>query len=109
MIKPIKNFHGKIESIQYNACLPLTGAITGTSKEKLYQNLAFRITPTATMVQKTKVHVVFSKLIPERTSSYTTRTGANLTLKSMKHDFFKNSLSHLPLVNGINLTSILGI
>ena len=29
----------KLESIQYNACLALTGAIRGTSKEKIYQEL----------------------------------------------------------------------
>ena len=34
------SFHEKIESIQYNACLALTGAIRGTSKEKIYQELA---------------------------------------------------------------------
>ena len=31
--------HEKLESIQYNACLALTGTIRGTSKEKLYQEL----------------------------------------------------------------------
>ena len=29
----------KLESIQYNACLALTGAIKGTSKENIYQEL----------------------------------------------------------------------
>ena len=33
------SFHHKLESIQYNACLAITGAIRGTSKEKLYQEL----------------------------------------------------------------------
>ena len=32
-------FHHKLESIQYNACLAITGAVQGTSKEKLYQEL----------------------------------------------------------------------
>ena len=31
----IVSFHEKIESIQYNACLALTGAIRGTSNEKI--------------------------------------------------------------------------
>ena len=31
----------KIESVQYNAALATTGAIRGTSKEKLYQELSF--------------------------------------------------------------------
>ena len=33
------SFHHKLESVQYNACLAITGAIRGTSKEKLYQEL----------------------------------------------------------------------
>ena len=35
------SFREKLESIQYNACLALTGAIRGSSKEKLYQELGF--------------------------------------------------------------------
>ena len=31
--------HQKLESIWYNACLALSGAIRGSSKEKLYQKL----------------------------------------------------------------------
>ena len=31
----------KIESVQYNAALAITGAIRGTSKDKLYQELSF--------------------------------------------------------------------
>ena len=33
------SFIEKLESIQYNACLALTGAIRSTSKEKIYQEL----------------------------------------------------------------------
>ena len=32
-------FSDKIETVQYNAALAITGAIRGTSKEKLYQAL----------------------------------------------------------------------
>ena len=32
-------FHDKLESIQYNTCLAITGAIRGTSTEKIYQEL----------------------------------------------------------------------
>ena len=31
----------KVELVQYNAALPVTGAIRGTSKEKLYQESGF--------------------------------------------------------------------
>ena len=33
------SFHQKLESTQCNACLGVTGAIQGTTKEKLYQEL----------------------------------------------------------------------
>ena len=34
-----ESFHQKLESIQYNAALAITGAISGTSRAKLYQEL----------------------------------------------------------------------
>ena len=34
-------FHQKLESLQYNACLAITGAMCGSSREKLYQELGF--------------------------------------------------------------------
>ena len=34
-----ESFHERIESIQYNAAISITGAIRGTSSEKLYQEL----------------------------------------------------------------------
>ena len=34
-----KSFHESLEFFQYNASLAITGAIRGTSKEKLYQKL----------------------------------------------------------------------
>ena len=39
------SFHQKLESIQYNACLAITGAIRGTSKEKLYQEIGLGVSP----------------------------------------------------------------
>ena len=36
------SFHAKIESIQYNACLAITGAIRGTLREKIYQELGIK-------------------------------------------------------------------
>ena len=34
-----KTFHQKLESIQYNACLALSGAIRGSSREKRYHKI----------------------------------------------------------------------
>ena len=33
------SFHDRLESVQYNTCLAITGAIRGTSREELYQKL----------------------------------------------------------------------
>ena len=38
----IKIFHQKLDSIQYNACLSVSGAIRGSSREKLYQELCLK-------------------------------------------------------------------
>ena len=35
------SFHKKLEPLQYNACLGITRAIRGSSREKLYQELGF--------------------------------------------------------------------
>ena len=34
-----KTFQQKLESVQYNACLALSGAISGSSRETLYHEL----------------------------------------------------------------------
>ena len=34
-----ENFQSKLENVQYRACLPITGAIKGTSSERLYNEL----------------------------------------------------------------------
>ena len=39
--KIINSFHERLESIQYNAALAITGAIRGSSREKRYQELGF--------------------------------------------------------------------
>ena len=37
------SFNDRLESIQYNACLAITGAIRGMSREKLYQELGLEL------------------------------------------------------------------
>ena len=34
-----ESFKEKLEAVQYNACLAITGAIRGTSRERLYREL----------------------------------------------------------------------
>ena len=37
------SFQQKLESIQYRACLAITGAIRGSSREKIYQKLGLEL------------------------------------------------------------------
>ena len=41
MTKLINLFREKLESLQYNACVAITGAIRGTSSEEIFQELGF--------------------------------------------------------------------
>ena len=38
---PIYVFQNKVEKVQYRACLAITGAIQGTSREKIYDEFFF--------------------------------------------------------------------
>ena len=94
------SFHQKLESIQYNACLAITGAIQGTSKEKLYQEIGleslqlrrwYRKLGMFYKIFKSKSPQYLFKLIPEKTSSYVIRNAQNIPLFNIKHNFYKNS------------------
>ena len=37
-----ENIQNKIEKVQYQACLTITGAIQGASREKIYDELGFQ-------------------------------------------------------------------
>ena len=60
-------FHDKLESIQYNACLAITGAIRGTSTEKLNQELELESLKSRRWFRKL-CH--FYKIFNEKSSSY---------------------------------------
>ena len=47
------SFHAKMESIQYNACLAITGAIRCTSREKNLPGIRPRVPPTSSLLQET--------------------------------------------------------
>ena len=47
------SFHAKMKSIQYNACLAITGAIRGTSREKSLPKIRPRVPSFSSLVQKT--------------------------------------------------------
>ena len=60
-------FHDKLESIQYNACLAITGAIRGTSTEKIYQELGLESLKSRRWFRKL---CYFYKIFNEKSPSY---------------------------------------
>ena len=105
-------FHQKLKSIQYNACLAITGAIRGTSTEKLYQKLGleslqfrrwYRKLGMFYKIFKSKSPQYLFKLITEKTSSYVTRNAGNIPLFNIKHNFYKNSFFPSSIIEWNNL------
>ena len=62
-----ESFYQRIESIQHNAVIVITGAIRGTSSEKLDQVLGYRV---ANIHQVTKKLYSFYKIIKKKSLSY---------------------------------------
>ena len=94
------SFHQKLESIQCNAALALTGAIRGSSREKLYQELSLESLQLRRWYRKLCCfYKIYNKqapgylteLIPNRNEAYQTRHFANISSLNFKHDFFKNA------------------
>ena len=90
----------KLKSIQYRTCLAITGAIRGTSREKIYQKLGleslqsqrwYRKLAMFYKIYKNKSPFYLFNLIPEKTSSYATRNVDCIPLIKIKHNFFKNT------------------
>ena len=101
-----------MESIQYNACLAITGAIRGTSREKIYQELGLESLQLRRWYRKLCLfYKVFKNehpkylfhLIPVRCTSYATRTESNIPLIKTKHNFFKNSFFPSAIIEWNNL------
>ena len=90
------SFHQKIESIQYNAALAITGAIRGTSKEKLYHELGFESLVSRRWHRKLCCfYKVFKTQSPryffEAKRAYITRNNDKLPHFKVKYNYFKNS------------------
>ena len=94
------SFHQKLESIQYNAALALTGAIRGSSRKKLHQELGLESLQLRRWYRKLCCfYKIYNKqapgylteLIPTRNEAYQTRHLANIPSLSFKHYLFKNT------------------
>ena len=94
------SFHQKLESIQYNAALALTGAIRGSSRKMLYQELGLESLQLRRWYRKLCCfYKIYNKqaagylteLISTRNQAYQTRHLTNIPSLSFKHNFFKNT------------------
>ena len=94
------SFHQNLEKIQYNSALAITGAIRGTSKEKLYQELGLESLEKRRWYRKLcYFYKIFNKqsptyllnIIPASCRSYLARYVENVPSFKVRHDFFKNS------------------
>ena len=106
-----ESFHQKIESIQYNACLAITGAIRGSSREKIYQELGLESLQHRRWYRKLcyfyKIYNAKSpdylfQLIPPKKSSYTTRNADNIPFFKFRHYFLIIRFFRPLLLNGAN-------
>ena len=95
------SFHQKIESVQYNSALAITGAIRGTSKEKLYHELGLETLEKRRWYRKlccffkifrNQSPEYLFNIIPTSVRPYNTRNANNIPQYKVKHNFFQNSL-----------------
>ena len=91
-----ETFHQKLESIQYNACLALSGAIRGSSIENFTMNQVWHPSNVDVGKRNFAYFIRFSKenkpvyllnLIPTKNSSYNTRNTDKITAFHTKHNF----------------------
>ena len=107
------SFHQKLESIQYNAALAITGAIRGSSREKLYQELGleslkqrrwFRKLCYFFKITKNQSPKYLSDKMPTTRTAYRTRNNiGNIPRFNVKHNFFKNSFFPSSVIEWNNL------
>ena len=102
----------KMESIQCNTCLAITGAIRGTSIAKIYQELDleslqlrrwYRKLCLLYKVFKNEYTKYLFQLIPVICTPNATRTDSNIPLIKTKHNFFKNSFFSFVIIEWNNL------
>ena len=90
------SFHQILEKVQYNSALAITGAIRGTSKEKLYQDLGLEsLEKRRWYRQLCYFYKIFNKqsptyllnIIPVSSRSYFTRYVENVPSFKVRHFF----------------------
>ena len=93
------SFFQKIESIQFNAALAITGGIRGRSREKLYHELGFQSLVNRRLyrnlccfykVFKTQSPRYLFEVVPATKRAYITRSNDKVPHFKVKHNYFKN-------------------
>ena len=95
-----ESFHQRLESIQYNAAIAITGTIRGTSSEKLFQELGLETLKSRRWFRKLYLFykILHSKspsylfnLIPENNNPYASRSALNnqIPFFNVKTNFLK--------------------
>ena len=94
----IESFSSKIESVEYNASLAITGAIRGTSQKKLYQEVGLESLRSRWLRRrmcyfykliKTEKPLYLFNLIPLKLNSL--RHPNTYSVMRCRNDYFKNS------------------
>ena len=96
MVTLFTSFHRRLESLQYNAALAIIGAIRGTSKEKLYNELGLESLQHRRWYRKLSFlykvianqYPYLYNVIPRKHTTRPTRGSANILLLGTKHNFF---------------------
>ena len=96
----IGSFQKKLETIQYNAALAITGTITGTSRKKVYSELGLESLQDRRWYRKLCVFYkilnnmspkYLSDIIPSTTRRYSSRNENNIPLVRVNNNYFMNT------------------
>ena len=96
----IGSFQQKLESIEYNATLAITGAIKGTSREKIYSELGLESLQDRRWYRKLCVFYkilnsvspkYFNDIIPSTTRRYAPRNANSIPLVIVNSNYFINT------------------
>ena len=95
-----ESFHAKLESLQYNATVAITGAIRGSSTQKMYEELGLESLKSRLWYRKMRFCIKFLKVTHRHTylTLYQIVIIGNVKQEIQatfpffgKHDYFKNS------------------
>ena len=106
-----ESFRSKIELVQYNASLPITGAIRGNSQEKLYQKVGLESLRSRRWLRrmwyfckliKTQKPLYLSNLIPPKLNSF--RHPNTYSVMRCRNDYFILLFFFFCIENGTDWT-----